>query len=185
LHVNRKLLGLFGAFLIMLLPCFALAQGFGVSPSKVKIDNLSPGETGEFELTIRNRDQIAHNFSFTTFQPSQKQRTEKRAPFPDAGWIGFSPVNLSVPANSEANVTVTVAIPPERKWAGQNWEVWLAITSESGELLAVELYVRLLVSTSAAVGTRLNALVVAGVAVGIGLLGYGGYHYFKRKTKSK
>jgi len=45
------------------------------------------------------------------------------------------------------------------------------------------LYVRLLVSTSG-VG-KLNAGLIAGIAVGIMLLGYGAYYYFRRKAKLK
>jgi hypothetical protein len=177
-----KLAGVIAALLIIFLPSFTLAQdvNFGVAPAEVKIDNLPPGETTEFELTIHNKDEIAHVFTFTTFQPPEEERREGRAEFPDDSWISFSSPGIEVAANSEANVTVTVAIPQEQKWAGEDWETWLGVAAESSDLLSAKLYVRCLVST---VGGKSNIGLFAGIAVAIVLLGYGGYYYFRRKAK--
>jgi hypothetical protein len=179
-----KLSGLIAALLVIFLPSFTLAQesSFGVSPAEVHIDNLAPGEATEFELTIHNKEETAHNFTIATFQPPEEQRREGRAEFPDNSWISFSSQEIEVAAKSEADVTVAVAIPREHKWAGGDWEIWLGVTAESSDLLAVRLYVRLLVSTEPVVGTGLNAGLIAGIVVGIVLLGCGGYYYFRRKT---
>ncbi|MGB6873737.1 MAG: hypothetical protein WBE46_06340 [Dehalococcoidia bacterium] len=141
------------------------------------------GEAAEFELTIHNKEELAHNFTIAAFQPPEEERREGRAEFPDDSWISFSYQEIEVAANSEANVTVTLAIPREQKWAGGDWETWLGVAAESSDLLAVRLYVRLLVSTNPAMGARSNAGLVAGIVVGIILLGYGGYYYFRRKAK--
>ena len=180
-----KLAGLIAALLVIILPSFTLAQdfSFSVSPAEVHIDNLPPGEAAEFELTIHNKEELAHNFTIATFQPPEEDRREGRTEFPDDSWISFSSPRIEMPAKSEANVTVTVAIPREQKWAGEDWEIWLGVAAESSDLLAVRLYVRLLVSTSPAVEARSNAGLVAGIVVGIVLIGCGGYYYFRRKTK--
>jgi hypothetical protein len=177
-----KLAGLIAALLVIFLPSFTLAQdiNFGVSPAEVRIDDLPPGETAEFELTIHNKDDVPHVFTFATFQPSEEERREGRSEFPNDSWISFSFPEIEVLANSEANVTVTVDIPREQKWAGRDWETWLGVTAESSDLLGVKLYVRCLVSTA---GGKPNIGLVAGIVVGIVLLGYGGYYYFRRKTK--
>jgi hypothetical protein len=182
-----KLAGLIIALLAIFLPSFTLAQdvNFSVSPAEVHIDDLPPGETAEFELTIHNKEEPAHNFTFTTFQPPEEERREGRAEFPDDSWISFSSPKIEVAAKSEANVTVTVAIPREQKLSGEEWEIWLGVTAESRDLLAVRLYARLLVSTTPAVGARPNAGLVAGIVVGIVLFGCGSYYYFRRKAKSK
>ena len=111
-----KLAGLIVAFLVIFFPSFTLAQdvNFSVSPAVVKIDNLPAGEATEFELTIRNKEELAHNFTIAIFQPPQDERSEGRAEFPDDNWISFSSQEIEVAANSEANVTVTVAIPREQ-----------------------------------------------------------------------
>ena len=181
--VNCKLAGLIAALLVIFLPSFTLAQGFSVSPAEVHIDDLPPGETAEFELTIHNKEELAHNFTFATFQPPEEERREGRTEFPDDSWISFSSPEIEVLANSEANVTVSVAIPREQEWAGEDWETWLGVAAESSDLLAVKLYVRLLVSTNPAMEARSNAGLVAGIVAGIILLGCGGYYYFRRKTK--
>ncbi len=183
--VNCKLAGLIAALLVIFLPSFTLAQdfNFSVSPAEVHIDNLPPGEATEFELTIHNKDELAHVFTVTTFQPPEEKRREGRSEFPDDSWISFSSQEIEVAAGSEANVTVTVAVPREQKWAGEDWETWLGVAAESSDLLAVKLHVRLLVSTNPIAGGKSNAGLIAGITVGIVLLGCGGYYYFRRKTK--
>jgi len=178
-----NLAGLLAAFLTIFLPSSALAQGFSVAPAEVRIDDLPPGEATAFNLTIRNKDEVAHNFTFSVFQPPEEQRRAGREEFPDASWISFSPPEIEVPANSEANVKVTVAIPREQKWTNQDWETWLGVASESSDLLAVKLYVRLLVSTDATMPARFNAKLFAGIVIGIVLISYGTYCYFRRRTK--
>ena len=182
-----KLAGLIAALLVLFLPSLTLAQdvNFSVVPAVVKIGTLSPGEAAEFELTIHNKEELAHNFTIATFQPPEEDRREGRAEFPDDRWISFSSQEIEVAANSQASVTVTVAIPQEQKWAGEDWEIWLGVAAESSDLLAVRLYVRLLVSTNPAMEARSNAGLVAGIVVGIVLLGCGGYYYFRRKAKLK
>jgi hypothetical protein len=179
-----KLAGLIAVLLVIFLPSFILAEdvNFSVSPAEVKIDNLPPGEATEFELTIHNKGEIAHVFAFTIFQPPEEERRAGRVEFPDDSWISFSSPGIEVAANSQASVTVTVAIPQEQKWTGADWETWLGVTAESSDLLGVKLYVRLLVSTA---GGKSNIGLFAGIAVAIVLLGYGGYYYFRRKAKPK
>jgi hypothetical protein len=164
------------------LPSFTLAQGFSISPAEVNIDNLSPGEAAEFELTIHNKDEAPHVFTLATFHPQEEERREGRTEFPDDSWISFSPQEIEVAANSEARAKMTVSIPSNTKWAGKDWEIWLGVASESSDLLAVKLYVRLLVST---VGGKSNIGLFVGIAVAIMLLGYGAYYYFRRKAKLK
>jgi hypothetical protein len=179
-----RLAVIIAALLIILLPSSALAQkvNIGVYPAEVRTDDLPPGGTAEFELTIHNKEEIAHNFTITAFLPPKEERREGRAEFPDSSWIGFCPPRITVAASSQANATVTVAIPQEQKWAGRDWEIWLAVTPESSDLLSVKLYVRLLVSTS---GTRFNIGLFAGIAVALVLLGCASYHYFRHRAKPK
>jgi hypothetical protein len=177
-----KLAGLIAAFLMISFPFRTLAEdvNFSVTPSEVHVNNLTPGKSAEFELTIHNKDEIAHNFTITTFAPSQEERRKGTAEFPDEHWISFSPARIELHAQSQANITVTVAIPADQEWTGEHWETWLAVTAESSDLISVRLYVRLLVFTS---GTSFNAGLAAGIAVAIVLLGYAAYRYFRRRAR--
>lgn len=182
-----KLAALIAVPLLIFFPSLALAQGihFSVSPAEVRIDNLLPGETTEFELTIRNGDDINRAFTLTTFHPPQKQRRAGRAEFPDDSWISFSSQEITVTAGAQTNVRVTLAIPQQPELAGKDWEIWLAVTAESPDLLGVRLYVRLLVSTKAQTQGKVNLGLVIGIAAAIILLGYAGYHYFRRRTEGR
>ena len=120
-----KLAGLIATLLVVFLPTSTLAQEFrfSVSPAEVHIDDLPPGETSEFALTIHNKEELSHNFTLSTFQPPEEERREGRAEFPDDSWISFSSPAIEVNANYEVKVTVTVAIPQEPEWTGKEWEI--------------------------------------------------------------
>ena len=182
---HTKITGLFATLLVILLPSFALANdvNFSVSPAEIHIDNLRPGETAEFELAINNKDDIGRNFTITTFQPMEDERREGRTAFPDDNWISLSSSEIELAAKSEVNITVKIAISREQKWIGRDWEIWLGITSETGDLLAAKLYSRLLVSTSSTMDARFNAGLIAGIIAGTALLGCGAHYYFRRRTR--
>jgi hypothetical protein len=177
-------LAAFLLIVIILFPFPAQAQNFSVSPMEIKIDNLSPGGKAQFNLTIRNKEDVNHVFALTTYNPGESERREGRAEFPDDSWISFSSRKVSVEANSEAKAKVTVAIPANQKWAGKDWEIWLRVCPEEREFLVVNYYIRLLVSTGGEVETGTNVGVVIGIVVGILLLGCVVY-YFRRKAKPK
>ena len=166
-------------FAIASLPSTAQAQSFGASPAEVKIDGLLPGEEAEFELTIHNYYDAAHTFVLSTSHPWE--RRPGRADFPDDSWIGFSPQQIEVAADSQATVRVTVAIPSNQKWAGRDWEVWLGVTPEEKEFLVVNCYVRLLVSTSKKAQAAPNIALIVGIVIGLLLLSYVVY-YSRRKA---
>jgi len=182
---QSKYVWLIVALVASLLPSPVLAWSFSVSPPEVKIDNLPPGEKAEFNLTIRNKDNISHTFMLTTYNPEESQRRPERAEFPDSNWLSF-PHQVEVQGNSEAKVKVKVAIPSQQKWAGKDWEIWLSITPEDKDFLVVNYYVRLLVSTgegSEEVETSSHLGLIVGITVLL-LLGCGIY-YFRRKVKTK
>ena len=186
---NCKLAVFVAALPLILLPSFAVAdtaaEYISVTPAEVTIDNLPPGEAAEFELTIHNQEELAHVLTLTAFQPPEKERRQGRAEFPDDRWISFSPQEIEVEPKSEASVKVTVAIPPGQEWAGKDWEIWLAVDAESSDVMAVRLYVRLLVSTSAGMAAGSSTGLVVGIAAAAVFLGYGAYHYLRRKSKAR
>jgi len=179
-------LAVFLLIVIILFPFPAQAQNFSVSPMEIKIDNLSPGGEAQFNLTIRNKEDVNHVFALTTHNPEESERREGRAKFPDDSWISFSSRKVSVEANSEAKTKVTVAIPANQKWAGKDWEIWLRVCPEEREFLVVNYYIRLLVSTGGEVEAGTNVGVVIGILVGILLAACVVYYfYFRRKAKPK
>lgn len=180
---QTKYICLIVALSAIFLPSTALAWSFSVSPVEVEIDNLPPGEEAEFNLTIHNKDDVSHTFVLTTHNPEESERREGRAEFPDRSWVSF-PQQVKVQANAEAELRVKVTLPSRQKWAGKNWEIWLAVAPEEKEFLVVNYYIRLLVSTSEEVKSGPNVGLIVGIAVGALLLGYGAY-YFRHRTKPK
>ena len=169
---------------VILAPVIVQAQSFSVSPVEIEIDNLSPGEVTQFNLTTHNKEDVNHVFALTTYNPGGSERREGRAEFPDNSWISFSPKKVEVGANSEARTEVTVTVPPDQKWASKDWEIWLRVAPEEREFLVVNYYIRLLVSTGEEVEAGTNVGLVVGIPVGILLVACVVYYfYFRRKAK--
>ncbi len=118
----------------------------------------------------------------TTYNPEESERRRGRAEFPDRSWVSF-PEKIKVQANAEAEVRVKVAIPSQQKWAGKDWEIWLSVMPEDKDLLVVNYYIRLLVSTGEGVETGSHVGLIVGIIVLL-LLGCGIY-YFRRKIRTK
>jgi hypothetical protein len=170
--------------IVILVPAVVQAQSFSVSPVEIEIDNLSPGEVTQCNLTIHNREDVNRVFALTTYNPGESERREGRAEFPDNSWIGFSPQSVEVGANSEASAKVTVTVPPNQKWVGKDWEIWLRVAPEEKEFLVVNYYIRLLVSTGEEVEAGTNVGLVVGIPVGILLVACVVYYfYFRRKAR--
>ena len=159
------------------------ARSISVSPAEVTIDNLSPGVPADFDLTIYNEEGLARVFVLTVYQPPEESRRDGRDELPDDSWIGLSHTEVEVGAESEASVRVTVAVPQEQAFTGKDWEVWLGVAPQSGDLLAVKYYVRLLISTRHETEVRCGRWLVAVIIMAGILVGYGVFHYLKRKTE--
>ena len=176
------LIGLIVALVLVFSPSVAQAQSFSVSPAEVEINNLSPGEETEFSLIIRNKDTVSRTFMLSTHNPKASQRREGRGEFPDSSWISFSPQQIEVAAGSGGAVKAKVAIPASQKWADKDWEIWLGVKPKTSDLLVVNYYIRLSISTGSSVESSSNIGLLAGIAVGVILL-TGGIYYFRRKAR--
>lgn len=175
------------ALLAFGLPSLTLAdagsESIGVSPIEVHVANLSPGDATEFELVIRNQEDSARILVLTIFQPPAEARRSGWAELPDTDWISFSSEDIQVDAGSEATVKVKVAIPDEGRWEGKDWEIWLGVSPRSAEMVVAEVYVRLMISTRAAVNALSSMRIAGGIATAVILLGYAAYHWRRRRAK--
>ncbi len=77
---------------------------------------------------------------------------------------------------------VKVAIPLEQKWADKNWEIWLGVKPKDNNLLLVNYYIRILVSTSKGTKSVLHTGLILGITAAVALVSYCIY-YYRRKVK--
>ena len=152
------------------------AQEFSLNPAEVRIKNLSPGEEAAFTFTIWNKDDVSHIFTMTTYNPDKSERRQGRTEFPDTDWISFSPQRVEVAAASSADVNVVVAIPSDYTSTSKDWEVWPGVSTESSDLLTVQLYVRLLVSIKG----NFPIWPIVGIAITVIFAGYGVFYFRHR-----
>ncbi len=178
---------LIATLLVTILPASATAdssvQSVSVSPAEVTIDNLSPGEPVDFELTIRNEEGQDRVFVLTVHHPPEEARRAGRDKLPNDSWVIFAREELQVGAEREADIRVTVSVPQEQALMGRDWEVWLGVAPQSGELLVVKYYVRLLISTRSEAEAMSSTWRAAGIIVAAVLLGYGVHYYLRRRPE--
>jgi hypothetical protein len=177
----KCLVGLGVALLAIFLPSSALGWSFALSPPEIEIDNLPPGEEAEFNFTIYNKDNVNHVFMLTSYNAEESELRQGKTKLPDNKWVSF-PTQVEVQADSKVEVPVKVAIPPEQKWTDKHWEIWLRVAPEEKELLVVNYYIRLLVSTSTEVQAVPNIGLIVGIIIVVMLLSYGLY-YYRRKVR--
>lgn len=167
----------------ILFPSSTLAWSFALSPPEIEIDDLSPGEVVEFNFTIYNKDNISHVFILNTYNPEETQLRQGRTGLPEGKWVSFPP-QVEVQADSKLEVPVKVAIPPEQKWADKNWEIWLGVKPEDNNLLLVNYYIRILVSTVNVTKSSFHPGLILGIIIGVVLVSYAIYYYWRRARYS-
>ncbi|HUS04597.1 MAG TPA: hypothetical protein VMY79_03640, partial [Dehalococcoidia bacterium] len=120
-----------------------------------------------------------HVFILTTYNPEETQLRQGRNELPDSKWVSFPP-QVEVQADSKLEVPVKVAIPPEQEWADKNWEIWLGVKPKDNNLLLVNYYIRILVSTSKGTKSGLHTGLIIGVIIGVVLVSYAIYYYWRK-----
>jgi hypothetical protein len=128
-------------------PAQALAQSIAASPGKIIADNVALGEkTFLHEVEIINDSDSDHAYSIFTKKPGiLKEGYEE---IPDPGWIEIDRIEIEIEAQSRESVEVWVRMPNNEAVANKKYEGWVVAREEAGGMVAVQVAVRVLLSTS-------------------------------------
>ncbi|MCD6230937.1 MAG: hypothetical protein J7J88_03610 [Dehalococcoidia bacterium] len=181
MHLAKHLVFLSVGFLFIILPSPVLALTFSVSPAEVKVAHLEPGQEVTFNITISNKDNINHVFTLDTYNPKESERRPGEALFPVSSWISFLQ-QVDVPANSNAQVKVTIDIPESQEWYDKNWEIWLKVSADEESLVTVNYYIRLLVSTT---DLELNTSYRWIIGVIVTIIFFSGYTVYRSRRREE
>lgn len=150
--------------------------GWAISPGEVRIDGVRLGESTSFPITLVNNKESPQSFSLSCSLPHPNMIRPGYLPIPDTSWVSFTPSGVSLAPHSQQEVTVTITVPNDEEWGGQNYECWLDATSSAMGMLQLALSSRLLLSTSTVSTPGTNwyrlggitsaVLVVAGIIYG-------------------
>ena len=93
-----------------------------ISPSKVNIDNLYPGATAEYPITMHNGSEGMVEFAITTRQPDRV--TEGYEPLPEEylSWVNIEQPNPVLESKQTADVLIKVVMPKDASYAGKRAE---------------------------------------------------------------
>ncbi len=140
---------LLGLLAIVLLSPATARASFGIDPGKVYIDNLYPGGSGEFNITLYNSGEEDTTYNARPRLPDYTDPDYE--PFPYLDWITVVPESLTVPAGGNADVTVEVKMPEDAEdYFGRKGEVWISFTVAGDEaMVQIEIASRVFISTRA------------------------------------
>lgn len=132
--------------LTLLLPTVVLAAGFGISPGKVYINDLSPGESGSALISVCNEEDEGTTFTVSIRQP------DYTAEGYEALWNSeylTSDEEVYVPANSSRQVELTISAPAGEATELKKYETWIDVREKSPEgMIATACAVRVLITTT-------------------------------------
>ena len=119
-----------------------------VSPGKVSVENLYPGATAEYPITVHNGGDETAEFAIVVRQPDQA--TEDYEPLPEEylSWVVIEQPDLVLEPKETADVLVTITMPETATYADRRAEFWISVIDQSqGSMVRTELAVRWLITT--------------------------------------
>lgn len=119
-----------------------------ISPGKVNIDNLQPGASAEYPLTIHNGRDVETSFTVTVRAPDNVAEGYERLPEEYYSWITLSDPNPVIAPKQSVDVMVVVAMPEEAVYPDKDAEFWVGVIEEGqAGMIRTELASRWLIST--------------------------------------
>jgi hypothetical protein len=139
--------------------------GLSVRPGGLLVQYVPLGVTYDFyksvriPLTIHNKDTSPHTYILSTHQPSQvaaKRWVKGYLEIPEPRWFWFERDEVTVEANSKADVKMYLRIPDDERYYNQHWVVSLGVAGKpaSGATIALAIYPRIQIETEAKDGVK-------------------------------
>ena len=123
------------------------AADFGISPGKIYIENLDPGESASSTLTISNQGNTDIEFVISARNPDYTEAGYERLWNPD--YVN-SVKEITVPAKGSEQVNITISAPTESETELKKYELWIDVREKNPEeLVATACDCRILISTTA------------------------------------
>ena len=134
-------------FTLMVMPAQVVAQSIAASPGILTAVNVPLGQKIFIhEVEIINGSDTSHAYSIYTKKPGLLK--EGYEEIPDPSWIEVNKSEIEIEAQSRKAVEVWVRIPNNEANANRDYEGWVVAHEKAGGMVAVEVAVRVLLSTS-------------------------------------
>ena len=141
------------------------AMGLSVRPGGLLVQYVPLGVTYDFyesvrmPLTIHNKDTSPHTYILSTHKPSQvaaRRWVKGYLEIPEPSWCWFGKDEVTVEANSKADVKMYLKIPDEQRYYNQHWVVSLGVAGKPapGATIALAIYPRIQIETEAKDGVK-------------------------------
>lgn len=87
------------------------------------------------QYTIRNNSDQPVEVQLSALKPFQQEGLKRaHADIPDTSWLTINPASITLPAGKEGKVELHLAVPDDKQYANQKYEVWLLAQAKGGQL---------------------------------------------------
>jgi hypothetical protein len=87
------------------------------------------------QYAVRNNSDQTVEIQLTAIKPfKQDGQTRTHADIPDPSWLTIEPAALTLAPHQESKVEVHLAVPNDKQYANQKYEVWLLAETKGGQL---------------------------------------------------
>ncbi|MBN1191541.1 MAG: hypothetical protein JXA46_17425 [Dehalococcoidales bacterium] len=116
-----------------------------LSPGKIRIDNLSPGNSVKHDIQVHNGEEVERAFSVYYRVPDYLEDSFFSAPAGAREWTAISEESPLIGARETKEIEVILNLPDDVQ-PPERWEFWIGVRKNSSDSLSAELCSRWLVS---------------------------------------
>jgi hypothetical protein len=116
-----------------------------VSPGKIQINNLKPGNSVKQTIRIHNGSEPATKFLIYYRIPDYVENNYIAAPVNAMDWIIIPQNSLLIEPRATKEIQVVLNLPDKAK-TPERWEFWIGVKSDKENRLATELCSRWLIT---------------------------------------
>jgi hypothetical protein len=116
-----------------------------LSPGKIRVSDVLPGDRIEQSVTIHNGSEVATTFLVYYRTPDYVEDNFVMAPVDATNWVEISHASVLLAPKEQREILVTLDLPDDIQ-APERWEFWIGVKPQKENTLTAELCSRWLIT---------------------------------------
>ena len=116
-----------------------------LSPGKMQISGVSPGEHVQQSITLHNGSEIAATFHIYYRTPDYVEDEFETAPVDAPNWITIEQESVSLAPKEKQEISIILDLPSDIQ-IPERWEFWIGVKPKEKNTLTAELCSRWLIT---------------------------------------
>jgi hypothetical protein len=122
-----------------------LADGTWLSPGKVQVSNVLPGNRIEENITIHNGSETAITFLIYYRIPDYVEDNFVTAPIDAQNWVKIDQASVLLAPKEKREIPIILDLPNDAE-TPERWEFWIGVKPKGENIITAELCSRWLIS---------------------------------------